>query len=155
MRLLNIIHRLAASLLSMNEIYFPLPIKTLLELDVRLGVSSPLSSRKKSQRAQISTLALSVIIARKLRPNLSVCAKMCSMCWMNLSSPRLSPESPRYFIIKCRLRLSCSEESTVCLITESYFRCRKGDYHRYLAEFASGEKRKVAATAAHEAYKVS
>lgn len=35
------------------------------------------------------------------------------------------------------------------------FHCRKGDYHRYLAEFASGEKRKVAATAAHEAYKVS
>lgn len=34
------------------------------------------------------------------------------------------------------------------------FQFRKGDYHRYLAEFASGEKRKVAATAAHEAYKV-
>lgn len=31
---------------------------------------------------------------------------------------------------------------------------RKGDYHRYLTEFASGEKRKTAATAAHDAYKV-
>lgn len=31
--------------------------------------------------------------------------------------------------------------------------CRKGDYYRYLAEFATGEKRTQAADSAHEAYK--
>lgn len=30
---------------------------------------------------------------------------------------------------------------------------RKGDYHRYLAEFASGDGRKSASEAAHESYK--
>jgi len=33
--------------------------------------------------------------------------------------------------------------------------CRKGDYHRYLAEFASGDARKAAATKSLDAYKTA
>jgi hypothetical protein len=50
--------------------------------------------------------------------------------------------------------MNSRRNSSLCAFADKGFKYRKGDYHRYLAEFASGEKRKVAATAAHEAYKV-
>jgi hypothetical protein len=50
--------------------------------------------------------------------------------------------------------MNLRRNSSLCAFAYRVFKYRKGDYHRYLAEFASGEKRKVAATAAHEAYKV-
>ncbi|KAL9096181.1 MAG: hypothetical protein Q9165_001704 [Trypethelium subeluteriae] len=36
-----------------------------------------------------------------------------------------------------------------------FYHKMKGDYHRYLAEFASGDKRKESATAAHDSYKAA
>jgi hypothetical protein len=100
----SIVHRLAGSLLLMNETYYPLHIKMWLGPDVHRGVSFPLLNRKKSPKAQISTLVLSAITARKSRPNLSVSAKMCLTSWMSLLSPRLSLGNQRSFIIKCRWR---------------------------------------------------
>ena len=70
------------------------------------------------------------------------------MSLTRLSSQRLSPASQRSSTTRCKTtETSISQQ----LLIVNY---RKGDYHRYLAEFASGEKRKTAATAAHEAYKV-
>lgn len=45
----------------------------------------------------------------------------------------------------------------VCLLVRSYafFKCRKGDYNRYLAEFKSGREREEAADQSMKAYEVS
>jgi 14-3-3 protein epsilon len=73
----------------------------------------------------------------------------------NLLSRRPSLVNRRFSTTRCRFPYQhetqrSGEKSIADYISDR----RKGDYHRYLAEFASGEKRKVAATAAHEAYKV-
>ncbi|RPA92193.1 14-3-3 protein [Choiromyces venosus 120613-1] len=57
----------------------------------------------------------------------------------------------------CRDVLNVLDESLIPKAesgeSKVFYHKMKGDYHRYLAEFASGDKRKDAATAAHEAYK--
>lgn len=138
----------------MNGICCRSPIRTLLVPDVLLGVSSRPLSRKRSRKARKSTLAQFASIVKRLKPNSRRFARMYLTCWMNPSFPRLSQESPRCSTIRCTLpRARCGRLNHSLSSTDLLLR-RKGDYHRYLAEFASGEKRKVAATAAHDAYKV-
>lgn len=59
--------------------------------------------------------------------------------------PKAGPGESKVFYYKMYTALSMRQVASDSV--------RKGDYHRYLAEFATGDKRKEAATAAHEAYK--
>ena len=126
----------------------------LLEPGVRLGVSFRPSSKRKNRRVPRSMLAPSKIIVRRSRPNSRRCARMCLTCSAILSSPRLNLGSQRSSIIRCMSLLNSYANMIDIALKKLIFPYRKGDYHRYLAEFASGEKRKFAATAAHDAYKV-
>lgn len=150
------VYRLGVSSQSMNEIYFRSRTRMSSGLDVPLGVSFPPSSKRRNPRVRISTSEPSAIIVKRSRPNSNAYARMYLMCWTSHLSQRPSQANQKSFTIRCTsftLNFEKKKKKSRSFSTANSFR-RKGDYHRYLAEFASGEKRKVAATAAHEAYKV-
>jgi len=113
----------------MRETFCRWPTRMSLGPDVLLGESFHPLSRKRNQKVPTSTLAPSATTVRRSRPNSRRSARV-----LDVLDESLIPKAE-------------TGESKV------FYHKMKGDYHRYLAEFASGEKRKGAATAAHEAYK--
>lgn len=83
------------------------------------------------------------------------------LSWMNTLLPPPRVVSLRSSTTRCKCLLpSVSIDVTAlysiaCTDIVCISKSRKGDYYRYLAEFATGEDRKEAATNAHEAYKAA
>ena len=75
-----------------------------------LGASYHLSNKKKNQRAQTSTSGRFVIIAKRSRLSLRGFARMCWMCWMNLSFQKPNRASQKFSTTRCT--------------------CKQGYYHR-------------------------
>lgn len=140
---------------STSETCFQSRTRTLSGLGVLLGALSRPSSKRKNPRAQTNMSGPFETTAKRSRPSSRRSAKMYSMFWMIPLFPKRNQESPKCSTTKCTHVLIIAPESRDTQFSSLIRRVnRKGDYHRYLAEFASGEKRKVAATAAHDAYKV-
>ena len=97
----NLKYRLVVNSPSMSGIFSPLPTRTSSGPGVPPGALFRLSNRKRNLRAQTSMLEPSVTIAKRSKPSLSVCAKMCSMSWTNPSSQRPNQESRKCSIIRC------------------------------------------------------
>lgn len=54
-----------------------------------------------------------------------------------------------------RVQLCFCEQPILSNLFYVFFKCRKGDYNRYLAEFKSGQEREEAADQSMKAYEVS
>ena len=76
-----------------------------------------------------------------------------------LCSPRsqTKPDSPTCAVCEDILKVLDDHliKSAESGESKVFYHKMKGDYHRYLAEFASGDKRSGAADAAHESYKTA
>merc|ERR1712187_1045025 len=105
-----------------------LPTKMLLAADVRLGVSSQASSKRRSRRATTRMQSTGRSIAKRWRQN---CKRFDTI--LGLLDANLIPKAG-------------NGESKV------FYQKMKADYYRYIAEFTDGDKKSKAGESARQAY---
>ena len=129
----------------------------LLELVVPRGALFRRSNKKKNRKTTPNTWNWSKSTAPKSRKNSTTLAPISSKYWTRACSNLLNLANPKSFTTRWKVHFQFHYVlyGSIFLKKTNFFFRNKGDYHRYLAEFKSGDARDTAAKHAQEAYETA